>query len=214
MTIGQRRRGLMQSEATRPVHRSVVKNAPSANRREVMKYVAGLGSAVTAAAGLPAATGAQDNESGLHPLVGTWLAQYEETPDVEGILVFHEDGVHLNFFPLDATTGMSGTVAGSWSPTGPDSGQVTKIMIAAQDLREVFRTVYREQVTVSEDGDQFTGWYEHETDGVVDGPFTLAGTRVVVESMVSEIPDQELEPVPCRCPVPEETPVPEGTPAN
>ena len=168
--------------------------SPSTSRREVMKYAAGFGLAASAAMGLPTAIRAQDNESGLHPLVGTWLAQYEETPDVEGILVFHEDGVHLNLFPLDATTGMSGTVAGSWSPTGPDSGQVTKIMIAAQDLREVLRTIYREQVTVSEDGDQFTGWYEHETNGVVNGPFTLAGTRVVVEPMVSETPDEDFAP--------------------
>ena len=170
----------------------------SISRRDVMKGATGLGLAASAMIGTSELAKAQAaSDVGSHPLVGTWLATFEETPEVEGHLVFHDDGVLINVFPLDAATFFTGAVPGAWEPVSDMSGTATMVMIGTEQLlqspKEVFRTIYRLEVTVDEGGDTFSGWYEYERDEVVNGPMTLTGIRVQPERMISELPEATPE---------------------
>jgi hypothetical protein len=130
---------------------------------------------------------------GTHPVVGTWIVQFEDPAEAPAVGVWHADGSFV-----DAASGH----AGQWEPTSPNTALHSWIHIFPENNNYV---VVSGTIEVDASGDSFTQPYSAmvvSADGMVLNTInsTVYGTRF------RPIPEDQigtpLEIVPTWAPAP------------
>jgi hypothetical protein len=124
-----------------------------------------------------------------HVLVGAWLADTEETDanPFDAVFLFHDDGTYVEFDAAGEDS-PGETDGGVWSPTGPQTADLTIVQVVTNDEGVNGKFTIRASIQVADDGQSFTAQYTFELDeatGMVGeyGPGTVTATRITVEPM-------------------------------
>jgi hypothetical protein len=141
-----------------------------------------------AVGGLASVTLAQDASSTTadSPVVGAWLLGLgSDMSSAPTTAVFQADGTYIQ-------TDGAETAVGSWTATGPTSGDLTFTAYQLTPEGEVGSATVRGSVEVAPDG-TLTGTFSLEYGGATGtpsgeyGPATVTATRIGIEPMGSDL---------------------------
>ena len=160
----------------------------------------GAGGLGVALASRAFATSAQDAtptvSTGGHPIVGTWIADTDESDpsNLPSLFLFNSDGSYVQ---SDAG---GGNGFGAWSATGANTANLTIYFQEAENGNFVGTLKVRASITVADDGQSFNAPYTLEyvsPDGQASGeygPSTATGIKITVEPMgTPKGPTSDLE---------------------
>ena len=170
---------------------------PSVSRRTALAGLSAAGFGLALAA--PArAQEASPEAMADHPLVGTWVIQFEDPSTAPAVAMWGADGSFV-----DAGSGHTGV----WEMTGPRTALHTWVHVFAERSNYV---VVSGTITVDDDGNSWTQPYSNMVVGA-DGTVLHTGTATVHGKRLLPVPEDELD-MPIDA-VPTWTPAaPEATP--